>query len=124
MIRLKTKGTFKRLSNYLNKSTEITDYLDLDYYGKKGIDLLKDATPKDTGKTANSWYYEIVKGEKTISLSFNNKNIQNGVPIAIIINFGHGTPNGGWVEGRDYINPVMEPLFNEIENKIRKEATT
>ena len=85
-----------------------------DKYGKRGVAALSAATPYDTGLTANSWYYKIVKTDTSISLLFCNSNIQNGVPIAIILQYGHGTRNGGWVEGRDYINPAIQPIFDEI----------
>ena len=95
----------------------------LDKYGQRGVAALASATPFETGKTANSWYYEIVHKNGSVSIEFKNSNIQNGVPIAIILQYGHGTNNGGWVQGRDYINPVIQPLFDEIVNEAWKEVT-
>ena len=85
---------------------------------------LASATPRDTGKTANSWNYEIEQDKDSVSISFYNTNIQNGVPIAIILQYGHGTRNGGWVQGRDYINPAIQPIFDEIVKSAWKEVTS
>ena len=84
---------------------------------------LASATPVDTGLTANSWRYEIVNKKGVVEISFNNSNIQNGVPIAIILQYGHGTRNGGWVQGRDYINPAIQPIFDRIANDMWREVT-
>ena len=85
--------------------------------------MLMSATPIDSGLTASSWRYEIRQDEKSIRLVFCNDNIQNGVPIAIILQYGHGTRNGGWVEGRDYINPAIQPIFDKIVEEAWKEVT-
>ena len=84
--------------------------------------MLMSATPIDSGLTASSWRYEIRQDEKSISLVFCNDNIQNGVLIAIILQYGHGTRNGGWVEGRDYINPAIQPIFDKLAESAWKEA--
>ena len=84
---------------------------------------LASATPVDTGLTASSWYYEISNKNGSAMISFHNSNIQNGVPIAIILQYGHGTRNGGWVEGRDYINPAIRPIFDRIADDAWKEVT-
>ena len=97
--------------------------VDLNKYGQEGVAALASATPIDTGKTAASWYYEIREENGEIIISFNNSNIQNGVPIAIIIQHGHGTGTGGWVQGRDYINPALQPIFDEIANRAWREVT-
>ena len=96
---------------------------DLDKFGRKGVEALKSMTPINTGLTANSWYYEIIEEDNTTKINFCNSNIQNGVPIAIILEYGHGTRNGGWVEGRDYINPAIQPIFDAIVNNAWKEVT-
>ena len=80
-------------------------------------------TPKDTGLTASSWYYIIEKDNGIIKITYCNSNIQDGVPIAVILQYGHATNNGGWVEGKDYINPSIQPIFDEIANKMWKEVT-
>jgi hypothetical protein len=95
----------------------------LDKYGREGVTALASATPVETGKTASSWYYKIARDKGSITISFHNSNIQNGVPIAIILQYGHGTRNGGWVEGRDYINPAIQPLFDKLANNAWREVT-
>jgi hypothetical protein len=96
---------------------------DLDRYGQEGVAALASATPVDSGLTARSWYYEIKRDRNSATISFLNSNIQNGVPIAVILQYGHGTRNGGWVQGRDYINPAIQPIFDKIANSAWKEVT-
>lgn len=96
----------------------------LEKYGQRGVSALASATPVESGLTASSWTYEIVRKPGSISINFNNTNIQNGVPIAVILQLGHGTGTGGWVEGRDYINPAIQPIFDEIVNEAWKEVTS
>ena len=123
MIHIKHKGDFSKITHYFQKVKKSAKIKDLDKYGKRGVEALSKATPVNTGKTADSWYYEITKENGIAKISFCNSNIQNGVPIAIILQYGHGTNNGGWVEGRDYINPAIQPLFDEIANDAWKEVT-
>lgn len=122
MIRFRQKGDFSKLTRFLEKSKEAVKVGDLDRYGREGVAALASATPKDSGLTASSWYYEIEQGNGTVSISFHNSNIQNGVPIAVILQYGHGTRNGGWVQGRDYINPAVQPIFDKIVNNAWKEV--
>lgn len=122
MISFKQKGDFSNLSHFLEKAKETIKIGDLDRYGREGVAALSSVTPVDTGLTASSWYYKIERGNGSISISFHNSNIQNGVPIAIILQYGHGTRNGGWVEGRDYINPAIQPLFDKIADNAWKEV--
>lgn len=123
MITITQKGDFSKTYNYLKKlKTPVRAEL-LKKYGQKGVELLSEATPKDTGLTAGSWSYDIIQKKDSISIVFNNSNIQNGVPIAVILQYGHATNNGGWVEGIDYINPTLKPLFDEIANEAWKEVT-
>ena len=96
---------------------------DLDKYGREGVAALSSATPVDTGLTANSWHYKIEQRSGSVSIVFYNSNIQNGVPIAIILQYGHGTRNGGWVQGRDYINPAIQPVFDKITEDAWREVT-
>lgn len=84
---------------------------------------LASATPVDSGETAGSWYYRIENRKGSAIISFHNSNIQNGVPIAIILQYGHGTGTGGWVEGIDYINPAIQPIFDEIAKNAWREVT-
>lgn len=123
MISFRQKGNFEKTLKYLGKIKDGVKPRDLDRYGREGVDALASATPTRTGKTANSWYYEIVQGKGTVSITFNNSNIQNGVPIAIILQYGHGTGTGGWVEGRDYINLAIQPIFDKLAENAWKEVT-
>lgn len=95
----------------------------LDKYGRDGVAALSSATPVDSGNTANSWYYEIENKKGQVRINFLNSNINQGVPIAIILQYGHGTGTGGWVQGRDYINPAIQPIFDRILQDIWKEVT-
>lgn len=123
MITFKQKGDFSNLTRYLERVKRVIRLSDLDKYGREGVAALASATPVDSGLTANSWYYEITNNDGVIKLSFHNSNIQNGVPIAIILQYGHGTGTGGWVQGRDYINPAIQPIFDRITNDAWKEVT-
>ena len=95
----------------------------LHQYGRDGVSALSSATPVDSGKTASSWYYKLERTKNTISITFYNSNINKGVPIAIILQYGHGTGTGGWVEGRDYINPAIQPIFDKMAEEAWKEVT-
>lgn len=123
MIKFRHKGDFSKLSRFLEKAKEAAHLGDLDRYGREGVAALASATPVDTGLTANSWYYEITRSQGSATISFNNRNVQNGVPIAIILYYGHGTKNGGWVEGRDYIKPAIRPIFDKIAKDAWEEVT-
>lgn len=123
MISFRQKGDFSKLTRFLERAKESVKIGDLDKYGRAGVAALSSATPIDSGKTANSWSYEITNKDGSVTITFNNSNIQNGVPIAIILQYGHGTRNGGWVQGRDYINPAIQPVFDEIVDKAWREVT-
>lgn len=123
LITFKHKGDFSNLTRFLERAKEAVHIGDLDKYGRAGVEALASATPVDSGETANSWYYEITNSNGSAKITFNNSNIQNGVPIAIILQYGHGTGTGGWVEGRDYINPAIQPIFDEIANNAWREVT-
>lgn len=122
MITFRQKGDFSRLTRFLERAKETVHLGDFDQYGRAGVAALASATPADSGLTARSWYYEITNKNGTAKISFYNSNIQNGVPIAIILQYGHGTGTGGWVEGRDYINPAIQPIFDQIVNAAWKEV--
>lgn len=122
-ISFRQKGDFSKLTRYLAKAKKAVKASDFEKFGSEGVAALMSATPVDSGLTASSWYYEIQIKDGSTTISFNNSNIQNGVPIAIILQYGHGTRNGGWVEGRDYINPAIQPLFDKIAEKAWKEVT-
>ena len=123
MITFRQKGDFSKLTRFLERVKEAVHLGDLDKYGRQGVAALSSATPVDSGLTAESWYYEIENKNGSATITFNNSNIQNGVPIAIILQYGHGTRNGGWVDGRDYINPAIQPIFDEIVNEAWREVT-
>ena len=123
MISFRQKGDFSKLTRYLEKAKNAIRIGDLDKYGREGVAALASATPKDTGKTAESWSYKIENKEGSVTISFLNSNIQNGVPIAVILQYGHGTGNGGWVQGRDYINPAIRPIFDKIAQNAWREVT-
>lgn len=123
MISFRHKGDFSNLTRYLEKSKNALRIGDLDKYGRQGVAALASATPVDSGLTASSWHYEIENKNGSARITFYNSNIQNGIPIAILLQYGHGTSNGGWVQGRDYINPAIQPIFDEIANAAWKEVT-
>ena len=117
MISVKHKGNFNNLEKLINVVLK-RNYLNiLSEYGRKGIDALRAATPVDTGLTRDSWSFEIISRRGKTSICFLNNNISNGVLIAIILQYGHGTRNGGFVQGVDYINPAVRPIFEQIANE-------
>ena len=122
MISFRQKGDFSKFTRYLERAKEVARLSILDKYGREGVAALSSATPVETGKTAGSWYYEIKNQNGSATISFFNSNIQDGVPIAIILQYGHGTRNGGWVQGRDYINPAIRPIFDKIADNAWKEV--
>lgn len=123
MISFSHKGDYSKTTSFLKKACKTIDLMKLHMYGKEGVKRLSAATPVDTGKTASSWSYRIITNNKEVRIVWNNSNIQNGVPIAVIIQYGHATKNGGWVQGRDYIHPAIQPFFDKITNEIWKEVS-
>ena len=123
MITFRQRGDFSKLTNFMERAKEAVHLGNLDKYGQEGVAALASATPVDTGQTANSWHYKIEQKNGSVSIGFYNTNIQNGVPIAIILQYGHATRNGGWVQGRDYINPAIQPIFDQIAEYAWKEVT-
>lgn len=123
MISFRQKGDFSKLNRYFERLKEVVKIGDLNKYGRAGVAALASATPIDSGKTAESWGYEIVRQNGSVSIEFCNSNINESVPIAIILQYGHGTGTGGWVQGRDYINPAIQPIFDKIAEDAWKEVT-
>lgn len=123
MISFRQKGDFSKLSRYFERVKEAAKIDVLDKYGQEGVAALASATPVNSGKTANFWYYEIKRQNGSVSIEFKNANINKGVNIAIILQYGHGTGTGGWVQGRDYINPAIQPIFDKIADDAWKEVT-
>lgn len=122
MISFKQKGDFSKLTRYMERLKETVRRGILDKYGREGVSLLSSATPVDSGLTASSWYYRIENKNGSAKITFYNSNIQDGVPIAIILQYGHATGTGGWVQGRDYINPAIRPLFDKIADEAWREV--
>lgn len=124
MIKFRQTGNFNRTERLLNKIKR-ADYVDiLEKYGQRGVEALSAATPVDTGLTASSWGYEIVKMGSGYRVYWSNSNINKGVVIALILQMGHGTGTGGWVEGRDYINPAIRPVFDAMAKDAWEEVTS
>lgn len=123
MISFRQKGDFSKLTRYLERAKEAAKVGILDKYGQQGVAALASATPVESGLTASSWYYEIEHQNGSVIINFLNSNINKGAPIAVILQYGHGTRTGGWVQGRDYINPAIQPIFDAIANDAWKEVT-
>lgn len=123
MIVLKNKGDFSKTTNFLKRIMKLDYKSILSKYGKMGVDALAKATPVDTGLTASSWSYEIVEDDGGATIYWKNSNIVKGVPIAVILQYGHGTGTGGYVEGIDYINPALRSIFEGIADDAWKEVT-
>ncbi len=122
-ITFRHKGDFSKTEKFFNSLLKL-DYLNvLERYGQAGVAALAAATPKDSGLTAASWDYEITHNGKETTIAFTNSNVSNGVNIAIILQYGHGTKGGGYVAGRDYINPAIQPIFDKMANEAWREVT-
>jgi len=123
MISFRSKGDFSKTLAYFRKMEHVLDDVTLEQYGQRGIDALRAATPVETGLTAHSWGFHTEKSGTTIKLVWTNSNVNQGCNIAILIQYGHGTGWGTYVEGLDYINPAMRPIFEEISELVWKEVT-
>lgn len=119
MVKMTSKGSFKNAERFFDNSKQLPRRLRTAFekYGAKGVEALRSATPKDSGVTADSWSYTV----HNWGISFDNSNIVNGFPIAILLQYGHGTQSGGYVQGVDYINPALRPIFDQIEKECWKE---
>lgn len=129
MIVVSQRGNFKHTEGFFKRAKEKRFYKTLNEYAKKGVDALAAATPVDTGKTAASWTYEVQVTESGAHIYWKNTNVkegyafgQQGVVVALLLQYGHATRNGGWVEGIDYINPALRPVFEEIADKVWAEV--
>ena len=121
-ISFSSKGDFSKTIKFLNKVKNVKINNILSKYGKIGVNALSQATPKDSGVTSRSWNYKIEVNNDNASIVWYNTNVVKGVNIAVILQYGHGTRNGGWVEGRDYINPAMKPIFDKSADQVWKEV--
>lgn len=118
------RGNFNKIEKFLNKVSNRSYLNVLDRYGQMGVEALAASTPIDSGETAKSWTYEIERGRGTTTISWLNTNENKGVNIAVILQYGHGTGTGGYVQGRDYINPAMRPVFDKIAEEAWREVTS
>jgi hypothetical protein len=123
-IRLKSKGSFKKTYQFLNKASDLEIENVFQKYAQRGVNALAAATPYESGKTAASWDYRITTGNSGTKIEYINTNINKGVNIAIILQYGHGTGTGGYVEGRDYINPAIRPVFDDIVRDLWREVSS
>lgn len=120
MINVTHSGSLKNLEDFLNKSSKRRQFPWLDAYGAKGVDALSNATPKDTRETSKEWEYKITERNGEITIAWFNRNVEDNVSIAILLQYGHATATGGYVQGRNYINPAMQPIFDQITEEIWK----
>lgn len=123
MIKVSSSGSFKKTEAFFKRMLKREQFLALKKYGPIGVAALRDATPKESSKTANSWRYEIIQKPGYFSMVWANSHIEDGVPIAIILQYGHGTGTGGYISGRDYINPAMRPIFDKMAADMWKVVT-
>lgn len=122
LFKFKHRGSFKKMERFLERADSDYFFRNLDKYGKMGVSALASATPKDTGKTARSWRYEIEKNSNSVRICWVNDNVNKGANIAVLIQYGHGTGNGAYVSGVDYINPALKSIFDAIAEDIWKEV--
>lgn len=123
MVKIKTRGNFNNTLKFFDRALNRSYIQILKQYGERGVQALSSATPVDTGRTAQSWEYRIEQSSGSIRIYWVNTNIQNGIPIAIILQTGHGTGTGGYVQGRDYINPAVRPIFDKIAADVWRDIT-
>ena len=124
MISFRHKGDFSKTFRFLERAKAAARLSVLDRYGRMGVAALESATPVDSGLTARSWSYEVVMDRNSARLEFHNSHINDGVNVAILLQYGHGTGTGGWIEGIDYINPAVQPIFEQIVEDVWKEVTS
>jgi hypothetical protein len=124
MISITSSGSFNRTETFLAALLKNDVQSQLSKYGQEGVAALSQATPKDTGKAALSWSYKVTKTRSGYELSWHNSDIENEAKVVLLIQYGHGTNSGGYVQGRDFINPAMKPIFEKIEQEIRKVVNT
>lgn len=124
MIRISTSGSFKHTDRFLSRMANGAPFKTLEQYGQEGVNALASATPVASGITANSWTYEISDKNGQYSISWHNTNVVSGVPVVILLQYGHATGTGGWVEGTDFINPAIKPVFDKIAKQVWKKVTS
>lgn len=124
MFTIKASGNFKKTDAFLSRMRKREMFRTLDRFGREGVAALASATPVDSALSANSWSYEVRVSNRSASISWTNSNTVNGTPIVILLQYGHGTGTGGYVQGRDFINPSLAPIFNRIADSVWKEVTS
>lgn len=125
MLSFSSSGSTSRTSSFLKKMSETSAlYSSLDSLARQGVSALQNATPTDSGLTAASWDYEIKIVAGKVTITWLNTNVVDGANIAILLQYGHGTGTGGYVQGYDYINPALKPVFDQIANDVWKKVTT
>lgn len=122
MIKVSVKGNFKKTQDMCERALNLFNIGKLDAVGKQGVEALREATPKDTGRTSESWSYKIERKEDHVSIIWSNSNRSDGVPVAILIQYGHVGRGGAWVKGIDFINPALKPIFKSMAEDLRKEV--
>lgn len=124
MITFETTGSLKKTEAFLSKLLKNDIYKNLDSYAREGVAALSSRTPVESGQTAASWGYEIKMTKSSVSIVWTNSNLVAGIPVAILLQYGHGTGTGGYVQGRDYINPAIKPVFDKIADEVWKAVTS
>jgi hypothetical protein len=124
VIRIKTTGSFKRTDAFLRKLSSGDIYRSIEAGARAGVSALAQATPLDSGLASNSWGYDIERSGKSVTIKWTNTDVENGFPVAIMLQLGYGTGTGGYVQGRDYINPAMKPIFDKIADDVWKAVTS
>lgn len=120
---LESKGSYKQTEDWLRKIVNGDIFKSMERYGREGVAALRSATPVESGETANSWTYEVKQDATSYSIIWSNTHVEKGRPIAILLQYGHGTGTGGYVQGRDYINPAIQPIFDRMADAAWKEVT-
>lgn len=122
-ITFKHKGNFEKTTKFLQRAKKREFYKNLEQYGERGVEALRTATPIDTGETSRSWHYRIENTRDSVAIVWYNTNVNQGVNIALMIQYGHGTPSGKYIRGKNYIKPAIRPIFQDIEDGVWKEVT-
>lgn len=124
MITFNHDGSFNNIESFLKSMSKFDATSILNRHGQRGVDALASATPKDSGVAASSWGYEVITTRGRTTITWTNSNVENGFPVVIMLQYGHGTGTGGYVQGRDFINPAIKPIFDEIANDVWKAVTS
>jgi hypothetical protein len=126
MVSLSSSGSFKKTEQFLKAMTKLPSTISsvMHQCGKEGVEALKNETPRDSGRVASSWDYEVFIKDGRYSLTWTNNDIEEGFPVAIMLQYGYATGTGGYVQGVDYINPTLRPIFDRIRDKVWKAVTS